>query len=74
VTESPFVEILLTKLDAKLLYDALPSGGERENLRKKIQACNIALAFLRSTVDDPGQFCFDVEMPRASEHPSRYIL
>jgi hypothetical protein len=74
MTESPLVEILLTELDAERLCDALPSGGERQNSRKKIQACNIALAFLRSTLDDPGQFCFEVEMPRASEHSSPYIL
>jgi hypothetical protein len=74
MTEPPFVEILLTKLDAKLLYDVLPSGGERQNLRKKIQACNTALAFLRGTLDDTGQFCFGVEMPRASKHSSRYIV
>jgi hypothetical protein len=74
MTESPLVEILLTELDAERLCDALPSGGERQNLHKKIQASNIALAILRTTLDDTGQFCFDVAMPRASEHSSQYIV
>jgi hypothetical protein len=50
---SPFVEILVTKLDAQLLYEVLPASEERRRLSEKIRACEIALTFLHSTEDGP---------------------
>jgi hypothetical protein len=43
---SPFLEILVLKLDAQVLYEVLPVGEERRRLSEKIRACEIALSFL----------------------------
>jgi hypothetical protein len=61
---SPFAEILVTKLDAQLLYEVLPPSEERRRLSEKIRACEIALTFLQSTEDDAEQSSSEFE-PRA---------
>ena len=53
---SPFVEILVTKLDAELLRDVLPMSDERRKLSEKIRACEIALNFLHYAEDEAGRF------------------
>jgi hypothetical protein len=50
---SPFLEILVTKLDAQVLYEVLPVCEERRKLSEKIRACEIALNFLHPE-DEPG--------------------
>jgi hypothetical protein len=47
-TESPLLQILLTKFDAKRLVDALPPGEEQRKLRNKIAACDVAIDFLKA--------------------------
>jgi hypothetical protein len=48
VSESPFVEILLAKLNAQELLAVLPGSEERRRLLAKIRACTVALNFLRA--------------------------
>jgi hypothetical protein len=52
VSESPFVEILLTKLHAQELLEVLPPCEERQRLQARIRACTVALNFLRATLAD----------------------
>jgi hypothetical protein len=52
VSESPFVEILLAKLNAQELLEVLPPGEERRRLQARIRACTVALNFLRATLSD----------------------
>jgi hypothetical protein len=59
---APLVEILVTKLDAEVLYEALPASDERRKLWEKIRACEVALQFLRNEVKASGVFCRKVEM------------
>ena len=47
-TESPFLQILLTKFEAKRLVEALPAGEEQRKLRNKIAACDVAIDFLKA--------------------------
>lgn len=63
---SPFAEILVTKLDAQLLYDVLPPGEERRRLSEKIRACEIALTFLHSAEDEAEKFS-----PESEPHAKR---
>jgi hypothetical protein len=63
---SPFAEILVTKLDAQLLYDVLPPGEERRRLSEKIRACEIALTFLQSAEDQAEKFS-----PESEPHAKR---
>jgi hypothetical protein len=58
---SPFVEILVTKLDAQLLFEVLPVGEERRRLSEKIRACEIALTFLQSTEDEAEKISPELE-------------
>ena len=59
---SPFVEILVTKLDAQLLYEVLPPGEERRRLSEKIRACEIALIFLKSAGEEPEKLSQEFDL------------
>lgn len=54
-TESPLLQILITKLEAKRLCDALPPCEERRRLRNKIAACHRAINFLRANSESARQ-------------------
>jgi hypothetical protein len=55
-TESPLLEILLTRNQAKALLAAKPAGEEeRHRLMNKIAACDVALNFLRANSESASQ-------------------
>ena len=64
LTESVFVETLLTRLNAQLLYNALPPSEERWKLDQKIRCLEIVLKFLRATLGNSHQFWLDIEVWR----------
>lgn len=71
-TESPLLQILLTKFEAKRSLDALPPGAEVRRLRNKIVACDVAINFLKANSESGRQFlaCHPNMAPPARwEHP-----
>jgi len=54
-TESPLLEILLTRNQAKGLLAAKPVEEERHRLMNKIAACDLALNFLRANSESASQ-------------------
>jgi len=55
-SDSPLLQILLTKFEAKSLFDALPPSAERFKLRNKIVACDVAINFLQANSESGRQF------------------
>jgi hypothetical protein len=55
-SDSPLLQILLTKFEAKRLFDALPPSAERFKLRNKIMACDMAINFLKANSESGRQF------------------
>jgi hypothetical protein len=55
-SDSPLLQILLTKFEAKRLFDALPPSEERFKLRNKIMACDTAINFLKANSESGRQF------------------
>ncbi len=47
-TDSPVLEILITKIEAKTLVDLLPPCEERRKLTLKVVACDVAINFLKA--------------------------
>jgi len=68
-TDSPLLQILLTKFETKRLFDALPPGEERRKLRNKIVACDLAITFLEANSESGRQFLACV--PNATSPPAR---
>ncbi len=54
-TESPLLQILLTRGQAKALLAAKPADEERHRLMNKIAACDVALNFLRANSESASQ-------------------
>jgi hypothetical protein len=54
-TESPLLEILLTRNHAKALLAAKPAEEERHRLMNKVAACDLALNFLRANSESASQ-------------------
>ena len=54
-TDSPLLEILLTRNQAKALLAARPAEEERRRLMNKIAACDMALNFLRANSESASQ-------------------
>jgi len=55
-TESPLLEILLTRNHAKALLAAKPAEDEeRRRLMNKVAACDLALNFLRANSESASQ-------------------
>ena len=55
-SDSPLLQILLTKFAAKSLLDALPPSEERFKLRNKIMACDVAINFLKANSESGREF------------------
>ena len=73
-TESPLLQILLTKFEAKRSLDALPSGDQVRKLRNKIVACDLAINFLKANSESGRQFLacnpnMAAPAPRWEKHP-----
>jgi len=69
-SDSPLLQILLTKFEAKRLFDALPPSTERFKLRNKIMACDMAIDFLKANSESGRQFLECAPKAAASAHPS----
>jgi len=68
-TESPLLQILLTKFEAKRLVEALPAGEERRKLRNKIEACDVAIDFLQANSESARE-CL-AHLPLMAAHSAR---
>jgi hypothetical protein len=66
-TESPLLEILLTRNEAKALLAAKPAEEERRRLMNKIAACDVALNFLRANSESASQMLLRIP-PTMSVH------
>jgi hypothetical protein len=69
-TESPLLEILLTRNEAKALLAAQPAGEERSRLMNKIAACDLALNFLRANSESASQMLMRIPAAAAVNHSS----
>jgi hypothetical protein len=67
-TESPLLEILLNRNEAKALLAANPAEEERRRLMNKIAACDLALNFLRANSESASQML--MRIPAAVNHGS----
>ncbi len=69
-SDSPLLQILLTKFEAKSLFDALPPSEERFKLRNKIMACDVAIDFLKANSESGRQFLECAPKAAAATHPA----
>jgi hypothetical protein len=69
-TESPLLEILLTRNEAQTLLAAKPAGEERCRLMNKIAACELALNFLRANSESASQMLMRIPAAAAVHHGS----
>jgi hypothetical protein len=59
-TDSPLLQIFLTKFNAQNLLGALPPGEERRKLKNKIVACDVAINFLKANSESSRQLLASV--------------
>jgi hypothetical protein len=69
-TESPLLEILLTRNEAKALLAAKPAEEERCRLTSKIAACDLALNFLRANSESASQMLMRIPAAAAVNYGS----
>lgn len=70
-TESPLLEILLTRNQAKGLLAANPAEEEvRRRLMNKIAACDLALNFLRANSESASQMLMRIPTAPPVNHGS----
>ena len=69
-SESPLLEILLTRNEAKALLATKPAGEERCRLTNKIAACELALNFLRANSESASQMLMRIPAATAVNHGS----
>jgi hypothetical protein len=69
-TESPLLEILLTRNEAKARLAAKPTEEERRRLMNKIAACDLALNFLRANSESASQMLMRIPAAAAVRHGS----
>ena len=69
-TDSPLLEILLTRNQAKALLAAGPAEEERRRLMNKIAACDMALNFLRANSESASQMLMRIPSAISPNHGS----
>jgi hypothetical protein len=69
-TESPLLEILLTRNQAKALLAAKPAEEDRCRLMNKIAACDMALNFLRANSESASQMLMHIPVATSANHGS----
>jgi hypothetical protein len=67
-SESPLLEILLTRNEARALLAAKPAQEERCRLMNKIAACDLALNFLRANSESASQMLLRIPAAAAVHH------
>ena len=69
-SESPLLEILLTKMEATRLLDLLPPEPERRKLAHKIVACDLAINFLKANSESTRQVLLHIPAESAAQRAS----